>query len=87
MVIDIHGHYIPLLGNSDFKSLFCIEEDCGNTRYIRLNGNVFAKLDEGLVSLEKHMEDMGRAGIDHRDFQWLLSCSIMSFNAMRLKMG
>ena len=66
MVIDIHGHYIPLLGNSDFKSLFYIEEDCDHTRYIRLNGNVFAKLDEGLVSLEKHMEDMDRAGIDHR---------------------
>lgn len=66
MVIDIHGHYIPLLGNSDFKRLFYIEEDCDNTRYIRLNGNMFAKLDEGLVSLEKHMEDMESSGIDHR---------------------
>ncbi|SHI53800.1 amidohydrolase family protein [Lutispora thermophila] len=66
MVIDVHSHYIPLLESHDFKSLFYIEEDYDNTRYIRINDNVFAKLDEGLVSLEKHMEDMDGAGIHHR---------------------
>lgn len=66
MVIDMHGHYIPILEEPYFKELFEIATKDFDDKFIKVKGRVVGKLDEGLISIKKQVKDMDRTRIDLR---------------------
>lgn len=66
MIIDVHGHYMPIVKDSDYETLFEVDKADDGSKYMKINGKILGKLDEGLVSIEKQIADMNHTGIDCR---------------------
>ena len=66
MIIDVHGHYMPLIKETGYEMLFDIETDDDGCKYMKINGRKIGKLDEGLVSIQKQLADMDEVQIDCR---------------------
>ncbi|NLN48212.1 MAG: amidohydrolase [Clostridiales bacterium] len=66
MIIDVHGHYMPIIKKANYENLFkTIKADDG-LDYMQIKGKILGKLDEGLISIERQIEDLDKAGIDCR---------------------
>lgn len=66
MIIDVHGHYMPIVKKANYEKLFETVKADDGSKYMKINGKTLGKLDEGLISIEKQMIDMDKAGIDCR---------------------
>ncbi len=66
MIIDVHGHYMPIIKKSDYQTLFEVDKADDGSKYMKINGKRLGKLDEGLISIEKQIADMDDMGIDFR---------------------
>lgn len=67
MAIDVHAHYMPIevLKNETFKELFYIADEPSGS-WMHVNGKRMGRLQEGLVNLERQIEDMNNVGINMR---------------------
>ncbi len=66
MIIDVHGHYMPMVKNSDYQTLFEIDRADDGSKYMKIKGKRLGKLDEGLISIKRQISDMNDTGIDCR---------------------
>ncbi len=66
MVIDVHGHYVPLITQPNLQSFFEVKTSADGTRFVYVLGKSNGPLDDGLVDLTRQVTDMDACGIDFR---------------------